>query len=236
MYNDVRISTNYYDGNGNRIYRHLGKPRKASTFNKYSEKATKIEIWHTGVHSFSVEIFKKDSQGRWVCNLRKNNDGFVCDCLTKKQTLMHIVTLKVNEDDAESIIRHEVEESMEAARNAISWCKEEDKDDEDGRYWLSAYHGAQVYRLIVKDGKILGSIPGGIHNSICGNVNMISWERALLAAIEEKAGSDYHLLKADGSGTYFFLRYEEDAKYLHTEIYDVPDLQHGGLHTNIEVK
>lgn len=59
--------------------------------------------------------------------------------------------------------------------------------------------------------------------------------KALTAAIAENVTGEYRLLKADGSGTYFYLRNQEDAQYLSVKEYDVPSVQ-GGIHHNIEVK
>ena len=123
---------------------------------------------------------------------------------------------------------------LEAARNAISWCKDEDEKDPDGRYWLSAYHGAITYLLIVKNGRILGSIPGGYHDSKRVNCTIEEWVEALNHAIIEKVKLGYELIKADGSGTYFYLRYEDDKKFISVKEYDVPSV-YGGMHHNMEI-
>lgn len=231
------VTTRFYN-QSNKAYReHRGCPRKAETFERNSKDATRIEIWYTGAYSFSEKVFTKDAAGRWVGRLDVLSDGRIFrDVIQKAKTLMHIDREQVSEEEAQQIISQQTADAMEQARAAISWCKPEDENDEDGRYWLSAYHGADVYRLIVKDGKIQGSIPGGFHQSrrsslICDE----AWQKALIAAVEEKVGSDYHLLKADGSGCYFYLRNREDARYLTVKEYDVPSAR-GGLHHNIEVK
>ena len=59
--------------------------------------------------------------------------------------------------------------------------------------------------------------------------------QALTAAIAEKVTGEYHLIKADGSCTYFYLRNHEDAQYLSVKEYDVPSV-YGGIHHNIEAK
>lgn len=129
----------------------------------------------------------------------------------------------------------EVAKLMPEARKAISWCDPADEADKDGRYWLAAYHGCGVYRLITSGGRILGAIEGGIHGSMRVAASDAAWFAALRAAIEERVAGDYQLLKADGSGTYFYLRHAEDAKYLQVKEYDVPAAT-GGEHHNIEVQ
>lgn len=229
------VTTRFYN-NSNKAYReHRGLPRKADSFDRNSAEATRIEIWYTGAYSFDEKVFTKDSEGRWVSSVRFNGQDYYRDVLARKQTLMHITTEKVSHEEAQAIIKQEVANAMDSAREAISWCKPEDENDEDGRYWLSAYHGAQTYRLIVKDSKIQGSIPGGFHDSRRCRCSDEAWKQALIAAVEEKIGTGYQLLKADGSGTYFYLRNQEDAKYLEVKEYDVPSAR-GGYHHNIEVK
>jgi hypothetical protein len=228
------VTTRFYNAE-NKCYReHRGEPRKAETFDKNSADATRIEIWYTGAYSFGQKSFTK-IDGRWVGQPEGSGETFYRDVLACKKTQMHITREQVSNDEAQAIIKTQVAKAMDAAREAIAWCKPEDENDENGRYWLSAYRGAQTYRLIVKDGKILGSIPGGFHGSrriigVCDE----AWRLALLAAVEEKTGTDYHLPKADGSGTYFYLRNREDAEFLKTREYDVPSAQ-GSTHHNIEI-
>lgn len=125
----------------------------------------------------------------------------------------------------------------ELAFNAISWCDPKDIQDENGRYWLNAYNGCGVYRLIVKDGRIQGSIMDGLHGSCPYQVDVNEWIKTLTEVITEHLkSSDFKLLKADGSGTYFYLRYSDDAQYLNdVREYDVPSV-YGGTHHNIEIR
>ena len=130
------------------------------------------------------------------------------------------------------------EELLEFAEKAISLCDPADESDKDGRYWLNCYHGCGVYRLIIADGKIQGSIYGGIHNSRPMYVNRAiptpeDWEGIILAVVREKF-PEARLVKADGSGTYFYLRNPDDAELLKVREYDVPSA-YGGTHHNIEV-
>lgn len=106
-----------------------------------------------------------------------------------------------------------VQKVMDEARNAISWCNPADETDADGRYWLSVYDGAGSYRLIISDGKIVGSIAGGFHGSNSGEVAVASWAEALIRAAKERYPM-CHIIKANGSGTYFYLCYDEHKSLL----------------------
>lgn len=127
-------------------------------------------------------------------------------------------------------------EIKKAASAAIAWCDPEDEKDPQGCYWLNAYRGARVYRLIVKDRRIIGSIEDGFYgsNPYLG-LDKETWRQALIAAVEERVGKGCQFLKADGSGTYFYLRNHEDAQLLDTRVFEVPQWG-GGLHRNIEVQ
>ena len=155
------------------------------------------------------------------------------------QNILHISKVTFEEKYAnmsvDEIIEAEAAQLMDAARDAIRWCRPEDENEPEGRYWLNAYAGCEVYRLIVQNGRIVGSIPGGYHNSRPLNSSADAWMYALTAAIAEKVTGEYRLIKADGSGTYFYLRNQEDAQFLSVNEYDVPCV-YGCSHHNIEVK
>lgn len=222
----MRTTTYYYNADGQQIKKHSGEPRNASVFERNSADAVRILI--------GSKVFKKVN-GRWIGELYRKSNGYNREVLERKQTLMHRVVEQVSENEAISLIEDESAQLMDAARDAIRWCRKEDENDPDGRYWLNAYAGAGVYRLIVQNGRIVGSIPGGYHNSRPLNSSVEAWMQALTSAIAEKVTGEYHLIKADGSGTYFYLRNKEDAQYLSVKEYDVPSVQ-SGTHHNIEVK
>lgn len=222
----MRTTTYYYNADGKRIKTHSGEPRNSSVFERNSADAVRIFI--------GSKVFKKVN-GRWIGELYRNSNGYHREVLERKQTLMHRVVEQVSEQEALSLIEAEAASLMTAAREAVRWCRQEDENDPDGRYWLNAYAGVEVYRLIVQNGRIVGSIPGGYHNSRPINSSADAWMQALTAAISEKVTGEYRLIKADGSGTYFYLRNQEDAQYLSVNEYDVPSV-HGGIHHNIEVK
>ena len=222
----MRKTTYYYNADGKEIKKHSGEPRNASVFERNSADAVRIFI--------GSKVFKKVN-GRWIGELYRSSNGYHREVLERKQTLLHRVVEQVSEAEALSIIEVEAAQLMDAARDAIRWCRPEDENDPEGRYWLNAYAGAEVYRLIVQNGCIVGSIPGGYHNSRPINISAVAWMQALESAIAEKVTGEYRLIKADGSGTYFYLRNKEDAQYLSVKEYDVPSVN-GVTHHNIEVK
>lgn len=230
----MRTTTYYYNEDGKKIKAHSGEPRNATVFEKNSADAVRIEIRHSSGYNFSVRVFNKVN-GLWLGKVYRSSNGYHREVLEMKQTLMHRVVEQVSEQEAISLIDAEVSSLMPAARKAIRWCRKEDENDQDGRYWLNAYAGAEVYRLIVQNGRIVGSIPGGYHDSRPLNSSIEAWMQSLTAAISEKVTGEYLLIKADGSGTYFYLRNHEDAQYLSVKEYDVPSVN-GGTHHNIEVK
>ena len=222
----MRTTTYYYNADGKRIKTHSGEPRNASVFERNSADSVRIFI--------GSKVFNKVN-GRWVGELYRNSNGYHREVLERKQTQMHRVLEQVSEQEALSIIEAEAAALMAAAREAIRWCRKEDENDHEGRYWLNAYAGCDVYRSIAQNGRIVGSIPGGYHDSRPLNSNIEAWMQALESAIAEKVTGEYRLIKADGSGTYFYLRNKEDAQYISFKEYDVPCVN-GVTHHNIEVK
>ena len=227
----MRTTTYYYNEDGKKIKAHSGEPRNATVFEKNSTDAVRIEIC---TMYGCIKVFNKVN-GRWLGKVYRSSNGYHREVIERKQTKMHRVVEQVSEQEAHSIIKAEIASLMPAARKAVRWCSPEDEKDPDGRYWLNAYAGCEVYRLIVQNGRIVGSIPGGYHNSRPLNSSVEAWMQALTAAISEKVTGEFRLLKADGSGTHFYLRNHEDAQYISVNEYDVPSV-YGGIHHNIEVK
>lgn len=130
------------------------------------------------------------------------------------------------------------EELYGYAEKAIAWIDPNDENDPEGRYWLACYQGCGEYRLIVKDKKILGAIHGNFFDTrpkIKGYlVRTRVWAQALKDCVSDRIGDHFRFVKADGSGTRFFLRECKDARLINVREYDVPSAQ-GGYHHNIEI-
>lgn len=149
------------------------------------------------------------------------------------QTIDDIEKDEANERGAYN--ENSVKEVIDDARKFIAWCNPIDANDADGRYWLKTYHGAGPYRLIVSTGKIVGAIEGGFHGSNNGKVSVSSWAEALIRAAREKY-ADCRLVKANGSGTYFYLCYDEHKElFANVKEYYVPTYGTHMLTKNMEV-
>ena len=208
---------------------------------KFNQHAIDVEIVGTTTfsgNSVQSMYFTKDEQGHWCSPLKKTSDGYTRIVLASKGVNYVMKNVFVPEEDGQKIIAREVGLLIADAKEVISWCDPKDENDADGRYWLAAYRGSGVYRLIVKDGKIHGAIYGGFHDCAKSIKAAACSSEAFMMALEkvitEKIGDGFHLLKADGSGAYFYLRYDEDKCFLETKEYDVPSVD-GGTHKNIEI-
>ncbi len=132
-------------------------------------------------------------------------------------------------------------ELVSMAKKVVEWVTDESKDDKDGRYWLNVYHGAGVYELIIQNGRIVGSIEEGFYPTIpqVDGHNAITreqWIDAITEVINERIGDNWHFAKADGSGTYFFLREcpEDEELRSYVKMYMVKDRNYN-WHTNYEI-
>ena len=114
----MRTTTYYYNDDGKRINTHSGEPRNASVFESNSADAVRIVI--------GSKVFKKVN-GRWIGKIYRTSDGYRREVLERKRTLMHIVVEEVSEQEAISLIDAEAESLMDAAREAIRWCRQEDE-------------------------------------------------------------------------------------------------------------
>lgn len=134
------------------------------------------------------------------------------------------------------------DELVARAEQELSFVNAEDEKDEDGRYWLNCYHGCGTYELAVKDGRIAASLHQGFHPTLPRGKNRIAptreeWIAVLSEVVAAHIGEGFHWVKADGSGTYFYLRNDENIKLLSkVKEYDVPDMVNGGGHHNIEIR
>jgi hypothetical protein len=216
--------------------------RKLISLSKVTSKdlvnAEIVEITSSYEFCTCSKFFKLDEEGNWYSPLRMDRVGYKRTKLTANDNGISTEEVFVSNEEAQVIISREAAMQEEVAQKVISWCDPEDEKDEEGRYWLSAYQGAGVYRLIVKGGKIQGAIYGGFHECDRTTLSLAcsdeSFMKALEKVVSERIGSDFRFIKADGSGTYFYLRYAEDVEFLKTREYDVPSAA-GVSHRNIEV-
>lgn len=108
----------------------------------------------------------------------------------------------------------------------------------DDRYWINAYRGCGVYRLAIRDRMIVATVYEGFYDSTPLHVDPKVWKDAVIAYVKERCG-EVVWVKADGSGTYFFLRDAQDAKLIKVKEYDVPSPcgigNKGRYHHNIEI-
>lgn len=221
------------------LYKTVGKTTFHATVT--SEDLTNVEVIKVTtsyrLHE-SSKIFQLDENGDWYSALEMQREGYKRTKLTINATGFSMEDVFVSEEEAQEIIEREAAILEDEAKKVISWCNPEDENDEEGRYWLSAYHGAGVYRLIIKNKKIQGAIYGGFHDCDRSVKSMACSDEAFVKALEkvvsDKIGTGFHFIKADGSGTLFFLRYAEDEQFLETKEYDVPSAT-GLLHRNIEI-
>jgi len=120
---------------------------------------------------------------------------------------------------------------------------------QDNRYWLNGYRGCGVYRLFFENNKIVASLPGGYGRSLPYNkfyqLPYGDWVQFVNSYVKNKMNNSVVVAKADGSGTYFYLRGDavkiKEDNFLSDEIvsidtnnYYVPDIR-GGMHLNMEI-
>ena len=235
-------TTTIYKLNGE-VSKMNGKPKSIASFEKKAANADCIEIEvYFDCHLDERIFLAKNENGQWQSPVffedSHFNKGYMRYVLRPMKKNYSLDKVHVSDEEARSLINASVPALLQNAEEVIAWCDPKDENDADGRYWVSAYRGAGVYRIIVKDGKIRGAIYGGFHNcrkslkaALCPDESFVL---ALENVITKKIGEGFQLLKADGSGTYFFLRDAEDKKYLQVKEYDVPSAD-GGLHQNMEI-
>lgn len=233
--------TSFLKGNKT-ISRMAGLPKTIQVFERRASGCDiiRIERFLFEESAYPIETIYLSKVGeKWVSALSLSRIGYVRYELIPKLKNYTLQQVEISEEEGKSIIEECTPLQMEEAEKAISWCDPKDEKDEDGRYWLSIYKGAGSYRLIVSDEKILGGIYGGFHD--CRSyksmaLGLFSFERAVYEVVKKKLGTDnFKILKANGSGTFFFLKNVEDSQYIDTKDYTVPSAT-GGLHLNMEIK
>lgn len=223
--------------------RMAGLPKTIQVFDKRSSECDVIiiERFLFEESAYPVEIIYLSKVGeKWVSALSLARSGYMRYELVPKLKNYTLQKVNISEEEGKSIIEECIPLQMEDAEEAILWCDPKDEKDEDGRYWISIYKGSGTYRLIVSEQKIVGGIYGGFHD--CSRsykskaLGSLSFERAVIEVVKKKLGTDnFKILKANGSGTYFFLKNVDDREYIDTKDYTVPSAT-GGLHLNLEIK
>jgi hypothetical protein len=228
---------------GKTMSRMAGLPKSIQVFDRRSSECDviKIERFLFEESAYPVETIYLSKVGeKWTSALSYARCGYLRYELVPKQKNYTLQQVDISEEEGKSIIEECIPLQIEEAEKAISWCDPKDEMDEDGRYWLSIYKGAGSYRLIVSEKKILGGIYGGFHDCNRSYKSMalgsLSFEKAIFEVVKKKLGTDnFKILKANGSGTYFFLKNVEDSEYIDTKDYTVTSST-GGLHLNMEIK
>ena len=228
---------------GKTMSRMAGLPKSIQVFDRRSSECDviKIERFLFVESAYPVETIYLSKVGeKWTSALSYARCGYLRYELVPKQKNYTLQQVDISEEEGKAIIEECIPSQMEEAEKAISWCDPKDEMDEDGRYWLSIYKGAGTYRLIISEQKIVGGIYGGFHDCNRSYKSMalgsLSFEKAVFKVVKKKLGTDnFKILKANGSGTYFFLKNVEDSEYIKTKEYMVPSAT-GGLHLNMEIK
>ena len=223
--------------------RMAGLPKTIQVFDKRSSECDVIiiERFLFEESAYPVEtIYLSKVAEKWVSALSLARSGYMRYELVPKLKKLYLQQVEISEEEGKAIIEECIPKQIEEAEKAISWCDPKDEKDEDGRYWLSIYKGAGSYRLIVSEKKILGGIYRDFHDCNRSYKSMalgsLSFEKAVFEVVKKKLATDnFKILKANGSGTYFFLKQGEDSEYIDTKDYTVPSAN-GGLHLNLEIK
>lgn len=225
-----------FDGKGFQVN---GIPKRITVFDNYAPDADYIGIEISDGYNFKNVYLTKHADGVWRSPVWMSGDKYMCYELHTKRVNYALEIVRLTEDKGKDMFLEAMENCMVDAEKAINWCDPEDENDSYGRYWLNAYRGAGVYRLVVEAGKIRGAIYGGFHDCDrtirCACAGDLAFMDALYKVVEKHLGTKaFKMLKADGSGTYFYLRNADDAVYLKTKEYDAPSVM-GWRHHNIEV-
>lgn len=216
-----------------------GMPKRVVAFDGYTAGVDYVEINTSTGYGSKRTYLTKHTDGVWRSPVWMSGDNYMCYELRAKRVNYALELVRLSDEKGKAILSAAVASVLEDAEKVIDWCDPKDETDSEGRYWLSAYRGCGVYRVVVAAGKIRGAIYGGFHDCNrtirCHCAGDMAFMKALYQVVEKHLGTqDFRMLKADGSGTRFYLRNQEDAVHLETKEYDVPSAT-GGQHHNIEV-
>lgn len=216
--------TSFYSENGKKVQTVNGFVKSIKSFNEYSADAVYVRFSDMRGWSSSDTYFKRCADGTWVSPMWQTSDGYARKILVAKKANYAVEIMSVSNDEAEKIITDETKSLLGDAASVINWHD-------------NAYRGAGIYRLIIQNGKIKGSVYGGFHDCrksmkarLCSHEAFIN---AIYQVAEDKIGQGFKIVKADGSAHKFYLR--ERTEGVDVKEFDVPSVN-GGTHNNIEIK
>ena len=216
--------TSFYSENGKKVQTVNGFVKSIKSFNEYSADAAYVRFSGMRGWSSSDTYFKRCADGTWVSPMWQTSDGYARKVLMAKKVNYAVEIISISNDEAEKIITAETNSLLSDAASVINWHD-------------NAYRGAGIYRLIIQNGKIKGSVYGGFHDCrksmkarLCSHEAFIN---AIYQVAEDKIGQGFKIVKADGSAHKFYLR--ERTEGVDVKEFDVPSVN-GGTHNNIEIK
>ena len=216
--------TSFYSENGKKVQTVNGFVKSIKSFNEYSADAAYVRFSGMRGWSSSDTYFKRCADGTWVSPMWQTSDGYARKVLMAKKVNYAVEIISISNDEAEKIITAETNSLLSDAASVINWHD-------------NAYRGAGIYRLIIQDGEVKGSIYGGFHGCRKSMKAMLCSHEAFINAIyqvaEDKIGQGFKIVKAEGSGHKFYLR--ERTEGVDVTEFDVPSVN-GGMHNNIEIK
>lgn len=201
-----------------------GLVKEIKKFKDYSKDAAYVRFSDMRGWSANDTYFYRCADGTWVSPMWQTSDGYARKVLMAKKVNYAVEIISISNDEAEKIITAETNSLLSDAASVINWHD-------------NAYRGAGIYRLIIQDGEVKGSIYGGFHGCRKSMKAMLCSHEAFINAIyqvaEDKIGQGFKIVKAEGSGHKFYLR--ERTEGVDVTEFDVPSVN-GGMHNNIEIK
>lgn len=217
-------TTSFFNENEKKLQSLNGFVKNIKTFDEYSQDAAYVRFSDMRGRASSNIYFKRLADGTWASPMWQSGDGYARKVLKAKKVNYAVEIIPVSKEDAEKIITAETKSLLGDAASVINWHD-------------NAYRGAGIYRLIIQNGEVKGSIYGGFHGCRKSMQAMLCSHEAFVNAIyqvaEDKIGNDFKIVKAYGSGHKFYLH--ERTEGVDVTEFDVPSVN-GGLHNNIEIK
>lgn len=217
-------TTSFYSEDEKKLQSFNGFVNGIEKFNAYSNDAAYVRFSDMRGWASSDTYFKRCADGTWVSPMWQTSDGYARKILVAKKANYAVEIMSVSNDEAEKIITDETKSLLGSAASVINWHD-------------NAYRGAGIYRLIIQNGEVKGSIYGGFHGCRKSMRAMLCSHEAFINAVyqvaEDKIGQGFKIVKADGSGHKFYLR--ERTEGVDVTEFDVPSVN-GGMSHNIEIK